>query len=100
MNLGNRLSLPEEKYWSFTDWKEIEIEGKGDRVKGRDWWQEWDGGKEIIFCNGEMVYYNNGEMLCDILLLEHSSVAYLNFSYGKIIRLVIVFHSNIFKNFF
>ena len=47
-----------------------------------------------------MVYYNNGEMLCDILLLEHSSVAYLNFSHEKIIRLVIVFHSNILMYFF
>ena len=50
MNLGNWLSLPEEKNWSFKDLKEIEIEGKRDRGEGRDWWQEWDGGKEIIFC--------------------------------------------------
>ena len=35
----------------FTDLKEIEIEVKRDRGKGRDWWQGWDGGKEIIFCS-------------------------------------------------
>ena len=73
--MGNWLPLPEEKNWSFTDLNEIEIKGKRDRGKGRDCrGQGLDGGKEIIFCDGEMVYYNNGEMLCDILLLEHSSV--------------------------